>query len=81
MSLSRILVGDDLPAKSFKGYFVARFSHTFDSTGVSTRDSDRPGATSGEGEVLAGYVTFPSGIRAVEARIGVSFISIEQARR
>jgi putative alpha-1,2-mannosidase len=78
---SRILLGEELPAASFKGYFVARFSKAFDAVGVSNRGLKRPGQTEGEGELLAGYVTFPPGTGVVEVRVGVSFISIEQARR
>ncbi|ORY26128.1 glycosyl hydrolase family 92-domain-containing protein [Naematelia encephala] len=75
----RILVGDDLPAKSFKGYFVARFSEPFEDVGISRYGELEPGVTTGTGKVLAGYVTFSS--KKVEVRVGVSFISIEQARR
>ena len=78
---SRILLGEELPAASFKGYFVARFSETFQNVGVSNRGMKRSGQVEGRGEILAGYVTFPSGTKTVNVRVGVSFISIDQARR
>jgi putative alpha-1,2-mannosidase len=78
---SRILLGEELPAASFKGYFVARFSEAFDEIGISKRGNKEAGQTEGDGEVLAGYVTFPSATGVIDVRVGVSFISIEQARR
>jgi hypothetical protein len=77
---SRILLGEELPAKSFKGYFVARFSQRFSSGGTSLKGvlSDEKQA---EGKELSGWVGFPKGTFTVEVRMGVSFISIEQARR
>ncbi|GMK53915.1 hypothetical protein CspeluHIS016_0105010 [Cutaneotrichosporon spelunceum] len=75
-----ILVGDELPAKGFKGYFVARFSEPFASAGISHagRLAD---AHAGDGHVLSAYVTFARNTLAVNVRVGVSFISVEQARR
>lgn len=73
-------MSEELPAKSFKGYFVARFSERFDQAGISHRGKKKHGVFEGEGEVLAGYVTFARKTRVVDVRIGVSFISIEQAR-
>lgn len=69
-----------MPAKGFKGYFVARFSQPFDLGGVSRKGilSDEKQA---EGKELSGWVGFPEGTFTVEVRMGVSFISIEQARR
>lgn len=78
---SRILVGEDLSANSFKGYFVARYSEPFERSGVSYRGRIQEGVKEGEGEVLAGYVTFAGDTREVDVRVGVSFISIDQARR
>ncbi|WVQ99719.1 hypothetical protein IAU59_006861 [Kwoniella sp. CBS 9459] len=76
-----VLVGEELPAKSFKGYFVARFSRPWTSGGISYDAKLEPGVLEGKGEVLAGYVQFEEGEKEVEVRVGVSFISIEQARR
>ena len=78
---SHILVGDELPATSFKGYFVARFSKPFNDVGTSNHGKLAPGRTDGSGEDLAAYVTFNGNTVEVEVRVGVSFISIEQARR
>ena len=75
---SHILVGDDLPAKSFKGYFCARFSEPFVEAGIS-KHGKKQLVDQGQGEVLAGWVTFNSTV--VEVRVGVSFLSVEQARR
>jgi hypothetical protein len=77
---SRILLGEELPAAGFKGYFVARFSQEFESGGVSYKGELRD-EMSGQGEELAGWVKFPQGTFTVEVRVGVSFISIDQARR
>jgi putative alpha-1,2-mannosidase len=77
-----VLVGEELPAKAFKGYFVARFSEAFSGEiGVSSHGRLEPGITTGSGEVLSGYVTFASDVKVVDVRVGVSFISIDQARR
>jgi putative alpha-1,2-mannosidase len=52
----------------------------FEQAGISHRGKKKHGVFEGEGEVLAGYVTFARKTRVVDVRIGVSFISIEQAR-
>ncbi|BEI84098.1 hypothetical protein CcaverHIS002_0407020 [Cutaneotrichosporon cavernicola] len=75
-----ILVSDDLPAKGFKGYFVARFSEPFAQAGIS-HSGELEDAHSGDGQVLSAYVTFARGTLGVDVRVGVSFISVEQARR
>ncbi|EIW72522.1 hypothetical protein TREMEDRAFT_26302 [Tremella mesenterica DSM 1558] len=76
-----ILVGDELPATNFKGYFVARFSQPFRDVGISYDGKLQPGETQGQGKILAGYATFNHDVKVVDVRIGVSFISIDQARR
>lgn len=76
---SHILVGDELPAKGFKTYFVARFSHPIQTAGIS-RDGELDNSLSGDGTVLSAYATFWDAEHWVEVRVGVSFISIEQAR-
>lgn len=78
---SRILLSEELPCKSFKGYFVTRFSEPFDDFGVSYHGETERGMMRGEGENLAGWVTFAKGTKVVDVRVGVSFISVEQARR
>lgn len=80
LTVSRILLGEELPAAGFKGYFVARFSQEFERGGVSY-GSELRDEQSGQGTELAGWVKFPEGTFTVEVRVGVSFISIDQARR
>lgn len=70
------------PAPSFAGYFVARFDIPFESVGTASGSVLHPGQTHlAEGTEIAGWATFPKGIREVVVRIGTSFISIDQARR
>ncbi|WWD16987.1 hypothetical protein CI109_101423 [Kwoniella shandongensis] len=76
-----VLVGEELPAHNFKAYFVARFSQPWRAAGVSYEGKVKKGVLSGEGEVLAGWVQFGEDVKQVEVRLGVSFISVEQARR
>ncbi|KAK8864700.1 hypothetical protein IAR55_001952 [Kwoniella newhampshirensis] len=77
----RVLVGEDLPAAAFKSYFVARFSQPWQQAGVSYDGRVQEGVLDGEGEILAGWVKFGSHMTQIEVRVGVSFISIDQARR
>ena len=78
--LSRILLSEEIPAMGFKGYFVARFSKPLNDGGISRR-GELEHAKSGEGQELSGWVTFPHETQRVDVRIGVSFISIDQAWR
>ncbi|KAL7422033.1 hypothetical protein Q5752_003806 [Cryptotrichosporon argae] len=75
-----ILVGDDLPATRFKGFFVARFSAPFARAGTSHLGR-LTAETSSAGPVLSAWVGFGDDVRVVDVRVGVSFISVEQARR
>ena len=68
-------------ANDFKGYFVAQFDHEFESWGTAHGSTLYPKAESGQGSELSAYVTFGSGVKVVNVRVGVSFISIEQARQ
>ncbi|KAF1989983.1 glycoside hydrolase family 92 protein [Aulographum hederae CBS 113979] len=68
-------------APSFRGYFVSRFSEPFDSFGTTYNSSLVPNAKSGNGSHLGAYATFPPDTKRVEVRTGVSFVSVEQARR
>lgn len=78
---SHILVGEELPAKNFKGYFVARFDQPIVTGGI-TRGGGRPlPIYGGEGMELSGWAQFDKSVKVINARIGVSFISIDQARR
>ncbi|EJD03735.1 glycoside hydrolase family 92 protein [Fomitiporia mediterranea MF3/22] len=69
------------PAPSFAGYFVARFDAPFTSWGIAKNGSVSANETDGDGAMLSGYVRFSNGSSAVNVRMGVSFISVDQARR
>ncbi|KAG1836241.1 glycoside hydrolase family 92 protein [Suillus subalutaceus] len=69
------------PAKHWSGYFCARFDQPFASWGVSKNNTLFDGQTSGNGTLLSGYATFSPEVVEVNVRIGVSFISVEQARK
>lgn len=67
-------------APSFKGYFVSRFSEPFAGFGVTngphiTNQSERHGNYTGA------FVKFHPDVTRVEVRTGVSYVSVEQARR
>jgi predicted alpha-1,2-mannosidase len=66
----------------FKGYFVVKFSAGFRSHGVYLGRDVHRGMSTAQGPNAGGYVTFDSSKdQILEAKVGVSFISIEQARR
>ncbi len=60
---------------NFKGYFVIQFREAFTSSGTYGPAPGNPHQATGA------YASFAGVPRVVEARIGMSFISIEQARR
>ncbi|KAH9029473.1 glycosyl hydrolase family 92-domain-containing protein [Lactarius hengduanensis] len=68
-------------AEGFSGYFVARFDAPFVAFGTAQNSTVRASETARDGTMLGGYAVFPQDIRTVDVRIGVSFISVEQARR
>lgn len=68
-------------APGFRGYFVSRFSHPFKSYGITHGGDIRERINDGEGEHLGAYVRFDADVDVVEVRTGVSFVSVEQARR
>lgn len=73
-------------APGFKGYFVARFDQDFSSFGTAVGNSTGTTLHSDElarwnEEQLSAYATFAKGTRRVKVRIGMSLISVEQARR
>ncbi|KAK3942772.1 glycoside hydrolase family 92 protein, partial [Diplogelasinospora grovesii] len=74
------LLGPDHP-NSFKGYFVSRFSVPFSSYGVSFGGNMSQGQAQGGGKNLGAYVKFDKTVQRVEVRTGVSFVSVEQARK
>jgi predicted alpha-1,2-mannosidase len=67
-------------AKDFKGYFVVQFDTDFLEYGISHNNEQLKGISSGVGESLGAYVVFPDNVSVVNCRVGVSFISIDQAR-
>ena len=69
------------PAKNWSGYFCARFDQPFSSWGVAQNGTISNGTMQGNGSVLSGYARFGSDVKQVNVRIGVSFISIDQARK
>lgn len=74
------LIGPD-KAKSFRGYFVSRFSEPFASYGTSKGANIQEGADTVEDKFVGGYVRFDKKVKRVEVRTGVSFVSVDQARR
>jgi putative alpha-1,2-mannosidase len=71
------------PAPSFASYFCARFSESFEDWGTASNGDGRIFARhpQRDGPQTSAYVRFASSVRTVEVRIGVSFISVEQARQ
>ncbi|KAI0597424.1 glycoside hydrolase family 92 protein [Biscogniauxia sp. FL1348] len=68
-------------APSFRGYFVSRFSEDFASYGIARGRNISRGVERASGDDLGAYVRFPPNTTRVEVRTGVSFVSIEQARK
>lgn len=71
------------PATKFASYFCARFDVPIVEWGTaSNADSSlTPKRTEAEGTQLSGYAVFADGTKQVNVRVGVSFISIDQARK
>ncbi len=69
------------PAPGFAGFFCVRFSEPFVSWGVvSNADGElSKGLKRASGKQLSGYVTFDERIAVLDVRVGVSFISTQQA--
>ena len=70
-----------LHAPGFRGYFVSRFSRPFTSYGIANAGELKSGVSSGNGEHLGAYVKFSDDCSVIEVRTGVSFVSVDQARR
>ncbi|KAH7915906.1 glycoside hydrolase family 92 protein [Hygrophoropsis aurantiaca] len=68
------------PATKWSGYFCARFDQDFSAWGIVQSGTLYPGQTSGTGKSLSGYASFGDHVTKVNVRVGVSFISIDQAR-
>jgi predicted alpha-1,2-mannosidase len=73
-------LGPDRP-DSFRGYFVSRFSESFASYGVTQGDEVKEDIRAIEGKDVGAYATFDKSVERIEVRTGVSFVSIEQARK
>ena len=72
----------NLALPHFKGYFVVKFNAGFRAHGVYLGGDVHRGMGTAQGPNAGGYVTFEtSKNQVVEAKVGTSFISIEQARR
>lgn len=74
------LLGPD-KAPSFKAYFVSRFSEPFASYGVTNGGVTSNGEQERHGNFTGSYVKFDKNTSRVEVRTGISFVSIEQARK
>ncbi|MCM1293809.1 MAG: GH92 family glycosyl hydrolase [Bacteroides sp.] len=71
-------IGPELPG--FKGYFVIKFDRPIKSFGTWNCDTVTAGSNEQYGTRMGAYAEFDSSSDAVEARVGTSFISLEQAR-
>ena len=61
-------------------YFVARFSDAFVDHGVWQEAKIRTGQMEARGKRVGAYVGFRRGLERASAKVGISFISVEQAR-
>jgi putative alpha-1,2-mannosidase len=66
-------------AEDFKGYFVARFDTDFLSYGTANGAVLSEESIFGRGTTLSAYARFKEGV-SVHVRVGVSYISYDQAR-
>ncbi|OSD01869.1 glycoside hydrolase family 92 protein [Trametes coccinea BRFM310] len=69
------------PAPSFAGYFCVRFDVPFETFGVAQNGSVQENVASGSGALLSGFARFAPSTKRVDVRVGVSFISVDQARK
>lgn len=69
------------PATKWSAYFCARFDTDFEGYGVANNGTHKDGEREGRGSMLSGYVKFDSKAKTVNVRVGVSFISVDQARK
>lgn len=67
-------------ASHFKGYFVARFEDDFASFGTAHLGELSEGSDFAEGSAVSAFVRFGTA-SIINVRVGVSYISIEQARQ
>lgn len=75
------LIGPN-PAPTFAGYFCVRFSEPLVEWGLASNADGQlfPGQISKNGTQLSAYVRFNDSVESVDVRVGVSFISVDQAR-
>ena len=69
------------PAEKWSGYFCARFDTDFVGYGVANNGTQKDEQKEGKGTILSGYVKFGPKTKIVNVRVGVSFISVDQARK
>ena len=69
------------PAVNWSGYFCARFDTEFKSWGTANNGTLHDGEQYGSGATLSGFAKFDTKTKVVNVRVGVSFISVEQARK
>ncbi|MBI5528204.1 MAG: glycoside hydrolase family 92 protein [Deltaproteobacteria bacterium] len=63
-------------------YFAARFSKSPKSFGTWRADEQAPGAASADGKLIGAWLAFDTAEdEVIEARVGISFISVEEAER
>lgn len=68
------------PLPNFRGYFVIKYNKAFTSWGITDSGKLKPSNTTLESNACGAWVSFAAGAETVEAKIGTSFISLEQAR-
>lgn len=68
-------------AKNFNGYFVARFDQEFSAWGTASNGTLHENRTSMTSTGLSAYAQFSEKTCHVSVRVGVSFISVDQARK
>jgi putative alpha-1,2-mannosidase len=70
-------------AEHFKGFFYAKFDDdiTFEAYGTAYNDTLTYNECNGNGELLSAFVQFPQGTRRIQLRMGISYISIDQAKQ
>ena len=59
-------------------YFALKFARPFSATGTWTATVS-PGSTSAAGHKVGAYVSFPRGAEPIDAKVGVSFVSVANA--
>ncbi|KYG43659.1 glycoside hydrolase family 92 protein [Acidomyces richmondensis BFW] len=68
-------------APNFRGFFVSQFSEPFASYGTALNGTLHDGSIRETGAPLGAYARFSKNVSQVEIRTGVSFVSVDQARR